>query len=133
MVLRKEDARFGDRIEPLRRLCFLVVNNVAKLIFFERLDLHQDDIANDRVENLCVVERLIGIVYRFGVNSRTVIGIVFDLDSKVTANRFDVDAIFNRNVRMQATAMKLTRCALPSKIMLRRILDFVVATIVDVF
>ena len=113
-------------------MCFFVVDDVTEFIFLEGLDLHQDDVANDRVVDVRVVKRLIWIVYRFRVNSGSVFRVVFDLDGDVTANRFDEDAVFNRNVWMQAAAMLFTGRSLPLEVMLWRILDFMIAAIVDV-
>ena len=76
-------------------MCFFVVDDVTEFIFLEGLNLHQDDVSNDRVLDVSIVERLVRIVYWFGVNAGSVFGVVFNLDGNVTANRFHEDTVFN--------------------------------------
>ena len=69
MVFRQEHASVGDRIQPASGLCFLVEYEVPVVVLFEGLNLHQDNVANDRVIVLAVIKRLIRVVDRFFVDA----------------------------------------------------------------
>ena len=69
VVFGEKDASVGDRIKPTGGLGFLVEHEVPVIVLFERLNLQQNNIANDRVIVLTVVERLIRVVDWFVVDA----------------------------------------------------------------
>ncbi len=70
--------------------------------------------------DLCVVERLVTLIDRFGVDAFAGVGVVLDLDRQVAADGFDEDPIFDRDVRVLASLMLIAGRALPLKLVLRR-------------
>ena len=58
-----------DFVQSHRLLDLAVEDQVSRLIFLVRPYLQQHQIADDRVMDLGIVQRLIGIVDRFGVNA----------------------------------------------------------------
>ena len=121
-----------DRVPATRLLDLLVVNQVASFWLLVRLDLEQDDVADDRVEDIGVVECLVGIIDRFAVDSLPQVGVVFDLDGQVAADRLDKQAILNGDMWMQALALQITMRPRPFEFMLRWKLDLVIAAGINV-
>ena len=82
--------------------------------------------------DLGIVQRLIGVIDRFGVDPASVVGIILDLDRQIAADGFDEHAVLDRHVRMGPVAVRITCRPLPPERMLRRLGDFVVGSVVDV-
>ncbi len=102
------------------------------MVLFEGTHFQQNDIADDRVKNLGVIERLVGIVDRLGVDSRSVFGVVFDFDRQIAADGFHENAIIDRDMRMFTITVQLAMGSNPFEVVLRRELNFVIAAVIDV-
>ena len=113
-------------------MSFFIENEVTVSVFFKRLDLKQNDVADDRVKIFGVIKRLIWIVNRFGINSGTIFGVVFDFDRQVTTDGFYEHPVIDRDMRMLAIAMQVAVSPHPLKIMLRRPDHFVITAVIDV-
>ena len=72
---------------------FFIENQIAKRVFLERFHLQQNDVANDRVKDLRIIERLIRIIDRLRINSAAVSGVVFDFDCQIAADGFDENTV----------------------------------------
>ena len=121
-----------DGIEPQASLHLLVVDQVAELFFLVRPDLEQNDVAHDGVVDLGVVENLVGIIDRFGVNPFARLGVVFDLDRQIAAHGLHEHPILDGDVGMFAGPMLFPGGADPLEVVLGRETHLVIATVVDV-
>ena len=133
LVAGQHHARLFDLVQSHRLLDLAVVNQVSCFFFLIRFHLQQNQIADDRIMDLGIVQRLIRMVDRFGVNTFAGIRVVFDLHGQIAANRFDKHDVIDRNVRVRTVAMLIASRSCPAKLVLSRFFDFVIAAIVDVF
>ena len=132
VIVRQHNAGVTNGIQPQSTLQFFVVDDVAEAFFLIGPHLQQNDVANDREVDFCVVERLIGVVDGLGVDAFAGFCIVLDLDRQVTANCFDEDAILNRNVWMYTVMVVVASRARPFEIVLWRKAVGVITAIVDI-
>ncbi len=130
VVVGQQHAGVGDRIQPHGPLDLFAVDDVAEPVFLIRTDLQQDQIADRRVVDLGIVQRLVLVLDRLGVDSGSRVRIVFDLDRQVAAHRLDKNAILDRDVRVHAGTMLVASRADPFELVLGRKAEFVFAAVV---
>ena len=123
---------FVPKLEVDGLLDLLVVNEIAEVPLLVRPDLEQDDVAHHGVVDLGVVERLIGIVDRFGVDALAAVGAVLDFDRQIAADRLDEHAVLDGDVGMIAAAVQIAMSAGPLELVLRRKAVLVIAAVVDI-
>jgi hypothetical protein len=109
-----------------------IVNKIPVILLLVRTDFQQNNIANYRVINLRIVERLVFVRHRLGINTAPVFGVILNLDGEVAVDGFHKNLILDADVRVFAAALHVARGALPGKLVLRRKHVFVVAAVVDV-
>ena len=132
VVVGQHDAGVLDRVESHHLLGLLVVDQVPVGILLVGPNLHQDDVAQDRVVDACVVEGLVDVFDGFGVDALATGGVVLDLDRQVPADSLDEDTVGNRDMRVRAGLLHVPRGQCPLESVLRRKDHLVVRAVVDV-
>lgn len=84
------------------------------------------------IVDLGVVEGLIAVHDRLGVNAFATRGVVFDLDRQIAAAALDENTVFDRNMRMQALAMQFAMGPAPLEFVLGRQGIFVIEPVAQV-
>ena len=133
LVVGQQHAGVADRVDAVDGLGLFVEDQVAVQAFAVGQDLQQDERADDGVENLRVVERLVAFADGLGVDALAAGGVVLDLDGEVAADGLDEDAVLDRDVRVHAAAVHPAVGALPDEFLLGGIDDLVVEAVAEVF
>ena len=120
VILRQQRAGLAERIDALRRLQLLVVDEVTAGGFLVGPDAQENQMADERVSDFRVIHFLEFVIHRLGVNAFAGLRVVLDLYRQVAAHALDEDAVFNRDVRMIAVAERLARGREPAEFILRR-------------
>ena len=115
LIAGKHHTSMFDLIQPHGFLDLAVKQQVTVLLFLVRPNLHEHQVADDRIGNLCVIEFLVRIVDRFGIDTLAGFGIVFDLDRQVSADGFDEDAVLDGDVWMGPVMMLVASGLVPAK------------------
>ena len=89
MIVGQQDAGIGNGVHAPSLLEFFVVNDVAEIFFLVGPNLQGDDVSDNRVVDFSVVQSLVRVVDRFGVNPFARIGVILDFDRQIATNRFD--------------------------------------------
>ena len=132
MVLGELHAGLADRVDAVDLLGQGVEDQVAPGLLPVREDLQQDQAAEPGVEDLCVVERLVGVIDRLAPDALSALGVVLDLDRQVAADRLDENLVEDGNVWVTAAAVVLPRRDRPLEIVRRRIDVVALSTVVDI-
>ena len=132
MIPGKHHTGMFDLIQPHCALDLAVEDNEAKVLFLVRSDLQQHKIADDRIVDLGVVERLVRVVDRLGIDSFAGVCVVLDLDRQVATDGLNKDAIFDGDVGVRPVVMLVARRLGPAELVLGRVAYFVFAAIVEI-
>jgi hypothetical protein len=132
VVLGQLHAALPDRVDPRHRLGPRVVDEVPPLRLAVRLDLQQHQRAHDAVQDLRVVERLVGVLDRLAVDAEPVLRVVLDLDRQIAADRLDEHQVLDVDVRVLPRDVIVARRGRPREVVRRRPGELAVAAAVDV-
>ena len=137
VILGQRAATLADAIGADHLLRARVEHEIAPRGLAERQDFEEDEAARlaDRgVEDLGVVERLIGIVDRLGINAFAGLGVVLDLDREIAVHALDEQRVEQVVVRVLAGDLVIARDLDPREVVRRREQRGVIAiaAIVDV-
>ncbi len=106
-------------VDAVDLLGALVEEQVPVGLFLVGQDAQQNEAAHDGVVDLGVVELLVGVVHRLGVNAQAAVGVVLDLDGEVAADGFHEHAVLDGHVRVPALAEVVAGGALPLELVAR--------------
>ncbi len=132
MLLGQLHAALADRVDARDRLDPRVEHEVAPLGLPVREDLQQDQRAHDRVQDLGVVEGLVGVIDRLAVEAEAVLGVVLDLDRQVAADGLDEHHVLDVDVRVLAADVVVAGRRRPLEVVRGRTRVLAVAAVVDV-
>lgn len=132
LIVRQGEARGTDSIEPLHLGPLATVDQIAEVSFLIGADFQKNQMVEDRVECFRIIERLIGVVDRFAIDSQSIFGVVLDLDRQVPPNALDEEFVFDGNMRTLTLTVAIARSASPLKRGLRCRLDLRFASAIDV-
>ena len=132
VIVGQQHARFGDGIHAAHVLGALVEDEVTIRLLLIRQHLEQDKIANDRVVDLGVVQRLVLVLDRLGVDAFAAVGVVLHLDRQIAADGLDEHTVLDRHMRMLAVAIHLAASALPLELLRGRKDKLVIEAIAQV-
>ena len=132
VIFRQLHTALADGIDAHDFFIQPVEHQITPLVFLVRPDLQQNQLTQFRVEKLGIIQRLIGIFHRFGVNAFTRGRVVFHLDGQITLDGVDEDGIQDIQVRVSTFHNQFTRHRTPFKIVGRRQLDIPLAPVIDV-
>ena len=121
-----------NRIDPMDLMSLLIINKVTPLLLTIRKDLQQNQRPHLGVQDLSIIESLIGVIYRLGINPFSRRGIVFDLDRKISSHGFDENSVIDRDMRVLSSPLHITVSPLPLELLLRRVFKLVIKTIPEI-
>ncbi len=132
VVVVEQDAGVLDGVDADGLLGLDAVDDVSKGLFLVGADPEQDQVAQDRVEDLGVVEGLVGVLDRLAVDTLAGGGVVLHLERQIAPVGLDEHLFFDADVRVIAVHLHVAGGPLPVEAVLARQDVFVVAAVVHV-
>ena len=132
VVVGQQDAGIADGVQPRHGARLLVEHKVARRVLAIRDDAQEDQRTHAGILDVGIIERLVPLGDRLGIDAVPGLGVVLDLDGQVAAHRFHKHPVLDRDVRMQAGAVHAPVGPPPVELVLARIDILVVEAVAQI-
>ena len=132
MVLGQLDAGLGDGVHPEGLPPLAVEDEVPPGLLAVGQDAEQDQLAHGGVVDLGVVEGLVRILHRLGVDALARVGVVLHLDREIPADALHEHAVEDVQMRVHALHLVVAGGGMPLELLLGRQLVLRLAAVVEV-